>query len=226
MTIFDPDHLTALTFDCYGTLIDWETGAIETLRPLLLKRQIALSDDEIVTSFQDIDAALCEQPYRPYRAVLADVVEEFGRRFGFSVGAADRELLAESVASWKPFPDTVDTLRALGGRYRMGIISNIDDDLIATTLKQLGVKFDLVVTAEQTRCYKPSSAIFEEALRRLAVEPRHIAHVAEGVTEIPPAKQLGCATIWVRRHGRSARLITELPDLEVPNLKSLRVRLG
>jgi 2-haloacid dehalogenase len=115
----------------------------------------------------------------------------------------------------------VDALRALRGRYRLAIISNIDDDLFATTVQQLGVEFEVVVTAEQARCYKPNSAIFEEALRRLAVEPRHVAHVAEGVTEISPAKRLGCATIWVRQNWRSARLLTAPPDFEVPDLKSL-----
>jgi 2-haloacid dehalogenase len=221
MSLPDPAHLTTLTFDCYGTLIDWETGAIEALRPLLLRHRIALSDDAIVAAFQDIDGVLCEPPYKPYRAVLAGVIEGFGRRFGFPVEAADREVLASSVTSWRPFSDTVDALRALRGRYRLAIISNIDDDLFATTVQQLGVEFEVVVTAQQTRCYKPNSAIFEEALRRLAVEPRHVAHVAEGVTEIPPAKRLGCATIWVRRNGRSARLLTEPPDFEVPDLKSL-----
>ena len=226
MSFPDPAHLTTLTFDCYGTLIDWETGAITVLRPLLLRHGIALSDDEIVTTFQDIDGALCEPPYKPYRAVLAGVVEGFGRRFGFPVEAVDREVLVSSVASWRPFPDTVDALQALGGRYRLAVISNIDDDLFATTVQQLGVEFDVVVTAEQARCYKPHSAIFEEALRRLAVEPRYIAHVAEGVTEIPPARRLGCTTIWVRRHGRSARLLTEAPDLEVPDLNSMLVPMG
>jgi 2-haloacid dehalogenase len=226
MSFPDPTRLTTLTFDCYGTLIDWETGAITVLRPLLLRHGIALSDEEIITTFQDLDGALCEPPYKSYRSVLAGVIEGFGRRFGFPVEAADREVLATSVASWQPFPDTLDALRALGGRYRLAVISNIDDDLFSATVEQLGVKFDLVVTAQQARCYKPHLAIFEEAHRRLAVEPRYIAHVAEGVTEIPPARRLGCTTIWVRRHGRSARLLTEAPDLEVPDLNSLLVPMG
>jgi len=226
MSSHDPARLTTLTFDCYGTLIDWETGAISVLRALLLRHGIALSDEEIVTTFQDIDGALCEPPYKPYRAVLAGVVEGFGRRFGFPVKAADRDVLASSVGSWRPFPDTIDALRALEGRYRLAVISNIDDDLFATTVEQLGVEFDVVVTAEQARCYKPHLAIFEEALRCLAIDPRYIAHVAEGVTEIPPARRLGCTTIWVRRHGRSARLLTEAPDLEVADLNALLVLMG
>jgi 2-haloacid dehalogenase len=226
MSLSDRTQPTTLTFDCYGTLIDWETGAVTALRPLLLRHGIGLSDEAIVANFQEIDGALCEPPYKPYRAVLVGVVEEFGRRFGFPVEAADREILASSVASWRPFPDTADALRALAGRYRLAVISNIDDDLFATTLEQLEIEFDLVVTAEQARCYKPHLAIFEEAFRRLAVEPRYIAHVAEGVTEIPPARRLGCTTIWVRRHGRSARLLTEAPDIEVPDLNSLLIPMG
>ena len=102
--------------------------------------------------------------------MLADVVERSGRRFGFPVGYAEREALAVSVASWRPFPDTVRALRALEARYRLAIISNIDDDLFKTTVPQLGVFFDCVVTAQAARCYKPDQAIFELALGRLGVK--------------------------------------------------------
>src|SRR3954453_696661 len=173
-----------------------------------------------------IDAELCEPAYRPYRAVLAGVVEGFGRRFGFPVGVAERDLLAWSLPTWKPFPDTVGVLRALKGRYRLAVVSNIDDDLFAATAQRLGVDFDHVVTAEQVGSYKPSPPIFEEAIRRLGVAPDTIAHVAEGASEVPPARRLGCATVWVRRHGRSARLLTEAPDLEVPDLRSLLAWMG
>ena len=217
----DLGGITTLTLDCYGTLIDWETGAVEALRPLLARHAVALPDNEIVAAFQDLDAALCCPPYRSYKTVLAGVVEGFGQRFGFPVGAADRGVLVSSVPSWRPFPDTVEALRALGARYRLAVVSNIDDDLFAASAAQLGVSFDLVVTAEQARRYKPDPAIFEDAIRRLGVAPGRIAHVAEGVTEIAPARRLGCTTVWVRRHGRSARLLTEAPDFAVPDLRSL-----
>src|SRR4051812_8929072 len=106
----DLSGVTTLTFDCYGTLIDWEAGVIAVLRPLLARYGIAQSDDEIIAAFLDIEAPLCEPPYRSYRRVLASVVEGFGRRFGFPVGGAEREVLAASVASWRPFPDTVGAL--------------------------------------------------------------------------------------------------------------------
>jgi 2-haloacid dehalogenase len=226
VTFPDLARVTAPTFDCYGTLIDWEAGAIEALRPLLARHGVTLSDDEIIQAFQDIDAELCEPPYRPYRAVLAGVVEGFGRRFGFPVGAAERGLLAASLPAWKPFPDTVEALRALKGRYRLAIVSNIDDNLFAATARHLGVAFDHVVTSGQVRSYKPRPAIFEEAIRQLGVAPGAVAHVAEGASEIPTARRLGCATVWVRRRGRSARHLTEAPDLEVPDLASLAARVG
>lgn len=226
MLPFDFGHVTTLTLDCYGTLVDWEAGTIEALRPLLARHGVILSDDEIIAAAQEIEEPLCQPPYKPYRAVLAGVVEGFGRRFGFAVAAAERDLLASSVPSWRPFPDTADALRALQRRCRLAVISNIDDDLFAATARQLGVAFDLVVTAEQARCYKPDRAIFEEALRRLGVAGTSVMHVAEGVTEIPPARRLGCTTAWVRRNGRSARLLTEAPDLEVPDLRSLLARMG
>jgi 2-haloacid dehalogenase len=220
MPDLNPDRIATLTFDCYGTLIDWETGIIEALRPLLAHNRVTLSDDEIIIFFQDFEAPLCEPPFKPYKEVLAGVVDRFGQHFGFPV-SAERSRLAASVPSWQPFSDTVEALRALGRRYRLAIISNIDDDLFAASTRQLGVPFDVVITAEQTRCYKPHQPIFEEALQRLGTEPGSIAHIAEGVTEIAPMRQLGCTTVWVRRNGRSARLLTEAPDLDVPDLHSL-----
>ena len=225
MTSLDLPRITALTFDCYGTLIDWETGVIDVLRPLLARHQVSLSDDEIIETFQQIEEPLCEPPYQAYRAVLAGVVEGFGQRFGFAVKAADRDLLATSIPSWRPFPDTVAALHAFKSRYRLVIVSNIDDDLFAMTARQLEVAFDEVVTAEQVRSYKPALPIFEEVIRRLSVAPAAIMHVAEGVSEVSPARRLGCATVWVRRNGRSAKLLTEAPDLEVPDLRSLLARI-
>ena len=221
MSQLDPARTTTLTFDCYGTLIDWEAGAIEALRPLLARHGAVPSDDEIITVFQTLDAALCQPPYKTYRTVLAEVVEGFGRHYGFPVQPADRDALAASIPSWTPFPDTVAALRALGTRFRLAVISNIDDDLFAASARQLAVPFDTVATAEQCRCYKPHPAIFEKALRRLGGAPSAVAHVAEGAGEVVPARRLGCSTVWVRRNGRSARLLTEAPDLQVPDLQSL-----
>ena len=99
-----PEPVTTLTFDCYGTLIDYEFGTIDALRPLLARHGVILSDDEIIMATQDIEEPLCDPPFKPYRAVLAGVVEGFGHRFGFPVEVADRDLLASSIPAWRPFP--------------------------------------------------------------------------------------------------------------------------
>ena len=112
MPDLDPDHITVLTFDCYGTLIDWEAGVIEALEPLLARNGVTLSDDDVIRLFQDLEEPLCEPPFKPYREVLADVMDGFGQHFGFPVGAVERGRLAASVPSWRPFADTVEALRA------------------------------------------------------------------------------------------------------------------
>jgi 2-haloacid dehalogenase len=222
MLSFDSADVTTLSFDCYGTLIDWETGMIRALGPLLERHGVSLSDDEIITIIQELDSTLCAQTYQPYRMVLEDVVEGFGQRFGFAVRATERKTLVASLPSWKPFNDTIETLSALADRFRLAVVANIDDDLFAITASQLKTPFDLVVTAEQARCYKPKPAIFEVMLHQLGVEPHSVVHVAEDVREIPTARRLGCRTIWVSRHGRSAGLLTEKADIEIPDLRSLR----
>ena len=217
---------TTLTFYCYGTLIDWEAGAIAALRPLLEVHGVVLSDDAIVAAMGEIEEELIQPPYRSYRSVQAGVVERFGQRFGFPVTPEQRSVLTDSVPYWRPFPDTLDGLRSLATRYRLAIISNIDDDLFAATARQLGGLITDVVTAEQARSYKPQIGIFETAMRRLGVSPAEVTHVAEGVSEVGPARRLGCATVWIRRNGRSARLLTERPDEEYPDLRSFVARLG
>ena len=226
MATLNADQITTLTFDCYGTLIDYEAGTIAALRPLLDRHNVTLSDDAAIRTCQEIEAPLCEPPHRSYKDVLRAVVDGFGTRFGFKVSAADRDILVRSLPEWRPFPDTVDSLRLLQRRYRLAIISNVDDDLAAGSLAQLPVSFTDVVTAEQTRCYKPRRPIFEQALRRLDARPGAVAHIAEGADEIVPARELGCATVWVRRNGRSARFLTEPPDLEVADLQALPTALN
>ena len=226
MPSFPPAGITTLTFDCYGTMIDWESGAITAIRPLLKRNNVVLSDDEIIAAMQDIEAPLCRSPYTAYREVLARVVDGFGARYGFPVTPKQRDILAQAVPSWRPFPDTVDALRALSEQYRLAIISNIDDDLLMSSRQQLGDVFAAAITAQQARCYKPEPEIFQCALERLGVPSSEVMHVAEGANEIPVARRLGCATVWVRRNGRSAGLLTEAPDLQVPDLATLTTRLG
>jgi 2-haloacid dehalogenase len=213
----------AITFDCYGTLIDWESGILRVLRPLLFEHGRPVADQEILALFAELEPAIQSAAYRPYRFVLEEVVRGVGQRFGFSVSTDEVRSLAASLKSWTPFPDTVAALCALKGKYRLGIISNIDDDLFSETGRQLHVAFDWVITAEQARAYKPARAIFELALKKIGFPPAKLLHVGQSVFhDVIPAKQMGMSTVLVTRRGPGAvKQASAQPDLEVADLKTL-----
>src|SRR5882672_9213030 len=122
-----------LTFDCYGTLIDWESGIRAAFRPILAAHKIEIADNELLTLYGEFEAEAESGDFMLYRQVLESVVGAFGRRFGFSPSRKEAESLAQSLARWPVFPDTVEALRVLHTRYRLAIISNVDDDLFAST---------------------------------------------------------------------------------------------
>jgi 2-haloacid dehalogenase len=221
------ERFEALTFDCYGTLIDWERGILDALRPLLARHLVDRADDEILSCYAAEEERAERGPYRSYREVLREVVRQLGDRLGFAPAGGDLDCLGASVGSWPPFPDTVEALRSLKRRYRLAIVSNIDDDLFAVTARRLEVPFDQVITAGQVRSYKPAPAHLETALERLGVGRDRLLHVAQSLFhDIEPARRLGLATVWVnRRRGRAGSGATPAgtarPDLEVADLASL-----
>jgi 2-haloacid dehalogenase len=224
--MFDFARFEWLSFDCYGTLIDWETGLLGYLRPLLESKGHALSDAQILNLYSEFEPCAQSGPYRCYREVLAEVVRDFARRLRFSVSAADADGLAESIRGWQPFADTVPALRRLRTRYKLAVLSNIDDDLFAYTAPKLAVDFDAVVTAQQVHSYKPSFNNFEALLRRFKIPRERLLHVAESLChDVVPAHALEIATVWVnRRQGKEAaatKLVEAHPDLEVPNIGRL-----
>ena len=221
-----------LSFDCYGTLIDWETGLLSALAPVLARHGRSVPDEELLETFATLEAGAEQPPYRAYGVVLREVVEGLGRRFGFAPDEAERGVLAASLGDRPAFPDTRDALLALKTRYRLAIISNIDDDLFARTAPTLGVEFDWVVTARQVGSYKPSLESFRQSLARFGAPSDKVLHVAQSLYhDIAPAKSLGLSTVWVNRrrgrpgHGATAPA-TVRPDVEVPDLRSLVVLLG
>ena len=168
-------HFEYLSFDCYGTLIDWESGILGYLRPLLRNKGCEVSDALILSRYSEFEPRQQEAPYRRYREVLASVVRDFARDLRFQVSTQEADGLADSVASWDPFPDTVPALTRLKSRYKLAVLSNIDDDLFAFTAPKLGVELDCVVTAQQAQGYKPSLRNFELLLERLRIEKRTFA---------------------------------------------------
>jgi 2-haloacid dehalogenase len=225
--MLDFDRFTYLTFDCYGTLIDWERGILAALRPVLDRHGIAIADDAALELYGELESAAERGPYRAYRDLLATVMDGFGERLGFVLSADERAALAVSVGDWPPFPDTVEALRALTDRFRLVILSNIDDDLFALSARHLGVTFAAVVTAQQVGSYKPDPRNFRTLLARLGTTPDRVLHVAQSLFhDIAPANALGLTTVWVnRRHDRpgsgATPPATARPDLEVPDLRTL-----
>jgi len=223
----DLTRFKALTFDCYGTLIDWERGILDAVRPILRRHGIVCDDDWLLGLYARAEAGAEAGPWRPYREVLGSVMERLGAELGFAPDADEREVLVRTLPDWPPFADTVESLTALARGYRLAIVSNVDDDLFAGTRRRLGVPFDLVTTAQQVRSYKPAPAHFTATLDRLGLDPGRVLHVAQSLYhDIAPARALGIPTAWLnRRAGRPGSGATPpaeaRPDLEIYDLKAL-----
>jgi 2-haloacid dehalogenase len=223
----DFSRFEAMTFDCYGTLIDWEDGILGCLRPLLAKHGNSVDDATILQRFGEFEAKAEQGQYHTYREVLESVVRSFGEDFGFAPTHNDVRSLPDSLKNWKPWPDTIDALQELSQRFTLCIISNVDDDLFAATQPKLEVRFDHVITAQQARAYKPSLKIFELALSRVGVPAHRILHVGQSIYhDVIPAQSLGLATVWVNRPSARAgvgavKAAKGNPDLQVSTLAEL-----
>ena len=225
--MLDFSRFEILTFDCYGTLINWEDGILNCLRRILGAHGKDRDDATLLQLYGDFEARSEQGEYRPYREVLQSVVRQFGKHLDFAPTDEEANSLPDSLKDWMPWPDTIAALRQLQTRFRLAIISNVDDDLFAATLPQLGVKFDEIITAQQAGAYKPSLKIFELALRRLGASPGQVVHVGQSVYhDVLPAQSLGIATVWVNRPSPrsgvgAVKAAKGLPDLQVSSLAEL-----
>jgi 2-haloacid dehalogenase len=225
--MIDFQQFEVLSFDCYGTLIDWESGILKALKTILSNHNINIGDQQILELFAQRESIQEERKYLKYREVLKKIVQNFGEKHSFEPSEEELNSLAESIQDWEFFPDTVRALKALQKRYKLTIISNIDNDLFAYTAKKLEVEFDWIITAEQVKSYKPSLRNFEFAIQKMGIAPDKLLHVAQSVYhDIVPAKTMGLTAVWVnRRQGKegfgATVPATGNPDLEVPDLKTL-----
>ncbi len=196
-----------VTFDCYGTLIDWERGIAAAFRGAGLE----LDRDAVLRAYAEHEPAAEAPPFRSYREVLGDTARRVAHALGWQID--DVSFLAESLPSWTPFPDTNAALERLrGAGYRLGILSNVDDDLLAATRRHFGVDFDLVITAQQVRSYKPGHAHFVAARNAIGGAPTRARarkagpglwlHAAESnFHDIVPTNALGIENAWINRRG-------------------------
>ena len=225
--MLDLTRFKVLTFDCYGTMIDWETGIFSALRPILAAHRKSIPDSDLLQLYSELEASAEQGEFLCYRDVLQSVVRGFGEHLGFAPTADEVRSLPQSLANWQPFPDTVEALRKLKGRHQLAVISNVDDDLFAATAPKLGVGFDHVITAQQAGRYKPCMRIFKLAEERMGVSLDQWLHVGQSIYhDVIPAQSLGIATVWVNRPSPrpgagAAKAAAGKPDLEVPNLRAL-----
>lgn len=232
MPSFDFDRYEVLTFDCYGTLVDWETGIVAGLRIALGPAGADVTDDELLGRFGHHEAIAEAGAYRPYREVLRRTLAGIAGDLDLHPTEEAVEAFAGSVGDWPAFTDSAESLATLASRFRLGVITNCDDDLFAASERRLGSPFTWVITAQQVGSYKPSHRNFEVAFARIGVPTDRILHVAQSLYhDHVPAKALGLSTVWVdRRHGRTGSGATPpaeaRPDLVVPDLRTLAELAG
>ncbi|HWY20537.1 MAG TPA: haloacid dehalogenase type II [Candidatus Acidoferrum sp.] len=225
--MLDFARFEVLTFDCYGTLISWEEGILRCLHRVLGAHGKDTDDATILRLYGDFEAKAEQGEYRRYREVLQSVVRQFGEQLGFAPTDQEANSLPESMKDWQPWPDTVNALRQLRSCFRLAIVSNVDDDLFAATLPQLGAEFDQIITAQQAGAYKPSLKIFELALSRIGTPAHRVLHVGQSLYhDVLPAQALGLATVWVNRPSArsgvgAVKAAEGRPDLEVASLAEL-----
>jgi len=222
------ESIRLITFDCYGTLIDWENGMLAALRPLFLRDGRKVPDAQLLEVYGDIEAEIEAGPYLQYRQVLAETAKQMGRHLGIAISEDEGAGFAASLTRWQPFSDTIVALQSMARRFRLGIISNVDDDLFAETRKKLApVEFDFVVTAQQVQSYKPSFRNFEEAVRRSGLNKGQILHAGQSLYhDVAPANTLGIRNVWVNRSSirpgsGAAKPGTSKPNYEVHSLAEL-----
>lgn len=223
----DVSSIRLITFDCYGTLIDWETGMLAAMGPLFRRDEPETGDAQLLEAYGEAEVELEAGPYLAYREVLSRSLQEVGRRLGVKITSTEGREFAESLTRWEPFPDTVASLQKLSKHFRLGIVSNVDDDLFAVTRKKLNAPFEVVVTAQQVESYKPSFRNFEEMLRRSGLKKEEVLHAGQSVYhDVIPANALGIRSVWVNRPSirpgsGATKPATAQPTAEVRSLSEL-----
>ena len=209
-----------ITFDCYGTLIDWERGITDAFARALAATRSATSLGGVLAAYHEIEPVVEDEPYRSYREILTEVERRVAHRLGWAVPEALAGFIAESLPRWPPFPDTNPALeRLVAAGYRLGILSNVDDDLLTGTRRHFTVGFDLLVTAQQVGSYKPALGHFLRARDRLGAA--RWLHAAQSYFhDVVPARALAIPVAWINRK-HQAPAGPARPDREFSSLREL-----
>lgn len=213
-----------VTFDCYGTLIDFDLTPVTLAR--LGSRAAAIDLTAFLQTFEELRFQEVLGPYRPYREILARSLARAMEAFGLRYAPADGAALADAVPAFEPFPEVPEVLARLAQRFRLVLVSNTDDDLIAAALPKLRAPFYRVITAEQARAYKPAAAMFAFVLTTLGCTPGDLTHVAQGFRyDIMPTYALGWRRVWINRRHQPGDPAYG-PYQELPDLSGVPALLG
>jgi 2-haloacid dehalogenase/putative hydrolase of the HAD superfamily len=209
-----------ITFDCYGTLIDWESGIAGAFADAAAEDGVTLDRQSVLRAYAEVEPQVEHERYRPYREVLQETASRVAQMLGWRVTYERCVFLPLSLPRWTPFPDTNPALEQLAAAgCRLGILSNVDDDLIAGTRKHFSVPFDLVITAQQVRSYKPAPAHFIAAHERIG-NARWLHAAQSNFHDVAPCNALGIPTAWINRHGEKP-LAGGVPTHEFRDLAAL-----
>lgn len=220
----DMPNYDVITFDCYGTLIDWESGISEAFQRAAREDGLELKREDVLRAYEVIEPVVERERFRLYRDVLTETATRVAHALGWRLPHDRGTFLADSLAQWKPFADTNPALERLhAAGYRLGILSNTDDILIAATRKHFTVDFDLVITAEQVHSYKPAHGHFVEAKKRIG-NARWLHAAQSNMHDIVPCNALEIPNAWVNRKNESA-LPGGAPTFEVPDMAGLAMAL-
>jgi len=215
-----PKDVKFVTYDCYGTLIDWETGVYEAFQKEADRDGFTIDRDVLVPRFVEIQREIQSGSYELYAEVLRRTAVKVAAELGWELESSRAQFLPDSVPRWVPFRETNAQLERFAKKYEVGILANIDDKLLGATRRHLRGDLDLVVTAQQVRSYKPDPAHFRECARRIEKRKKNWVHIASGYpTDVEPCLAQKVAVIWVNRHGYELEQGQKKPTAEVKSFR-------
>ena len=221
-----PKDIKFVTFDVYGTLIDWETGAIDAFDKEAERDGFTIDHDELIPLFHEIQQKIQAGSYELYAEVLRRTAVQIADRLGWPLEPSRSGFLPDSVQRWPPFRETNPTLQKIKKKYEVGLISNIDDKLLGLTRRHIPLDYDLVVTAQQVRSYKPDPAHFKECERRIGGKKGWVHVAASYYHDVEPCVKLKVPVVWVNRKGETLEANQKKPTAEVKNLREAAKLLG
>ena len=221
-----PSGIQWVTFDVYGTLIDWESGVADAFEREASRDGFTIDRDQVIQLFHEVSREVEGGSYELYAEVLRRTALEIAKRIEWPLEPSRSGFLPDSVQRWPAFKETVTQLNKFKKKFNIGLISNIDDKLLGQTRRHIPMDYDLVVTAQQVRSYKPDPAHFKECARRIGGKKGWV-HIASGYeADIEPCIKDRIPVIWVNRHGEKLESNQKKPTEEVKNLREAAKLFG